>query len=51
MNRQGLAPDKQEPITSGVRSNVVDIVKGIAIILVVYGHTAQGMIHRGWWGG
>jgi fucose 4-O-acetylase-like acetyltransferase len=28
---------------------VVDIVKGIAIILVVYGHTAQGMVHRGWW--
>jgi fucose 4-O-acetylase-like acetyltransferase len=24
-------------------------VKGIAIILVVYGHTAQGMVHRGWW--
>jgi fucose 4-O-acetylase-like acetyltransferase len=24
-------------------------VKGIAIILVVYGHTAQGMTHRGWW--
>jgi fucose 4-O-acetylase-like acetyltransferase len=41
----------QEPITSGVRSNTVDIVKGIAIILVVYGHTAQGMNHRGWWVG
>ena len=27
------------------------MVKGIAIILVVYGHTAQGMIHRGWWVG
>jgi fucose 4-O-acetylase-like acetyltransferase len=51
MNRQGLTQDKQEPITSGVRSNIVDIVKGIAIVLVVYGHTAQGMIHRGWWGG
>jgi fucose 4-O-acetylase-like acetyltransferase len=24
-------------------------VKGIAIILVAYGHTAQGMVHRGWW--
>src|SRR5580698_1518585 len=42
-------PDTLEPITSGTRSNVVDIVKGIAIILVAYGHTAQGMIHRGWW--
>jgi fucose 4-O-acetylase-like acetyltransferase len=26
-------------------------VKGIAIILVVSGHTAQGMTHRGWWVG
>src|ERR1700733_5659612 len=42
-------PESREPITSGVRSNIVDIVKGIAIMLVVYGHTAQGMIHRGWW--
>jgi len=51
MNRQGQRPDTREPITSGVRSNIVDIVKGIAIILVAYGHTAQGMVHRGWWGG
>ena len=44
-------PETLEPITSGVRSNIVDIVKGIAIILVVFGHTAQGMTHRGWWVG
>jgi fucose 4-O-acetylase-like acetyltransferase len=49
MNTQTQRPDTLEPITSGVRSNVVDIVKGIAIILVVYGHTSQGLIHRGWW--
>lgn len=49
MNRQGQTPYTREPITSGVRSNMVDIVKGIAIILVAYGHTAQGMVHRGWW--
>jgi fucose 4-O-acetylase-like acetyltransferase len=42
---------KQTPDTSKARSNIVDIVKGIAIILVVYGHTAQGMTHRGWWVG
>ena len=41
----------QDPITSGKRSNLVDLVKGIAIILVVYGHTAQGVVHRGWWSG
>ena len=40
-----------EPITSGKRSNIVDLVKGLAIILVVYGHTAQGVEHRGWWTG
>jgi fucose 4-O-acetylase-like acetyltransferase len=49
MSTQTQRPDTLEPITSGTRSNVVDIVKGIAIILVAYGHTAQGMIHRGWW--
>lgn len=49
MNRQEQTPETREPITSGVRSNIVDIVKGVAIILVVYGHTAQGMVHRGWW--
>jgi len=51
MSKQGQTPDTREPITSGVRSNVVDIVKGIAILLVVYGHTAQGLVHRGWWAG
>jgi fucose 4-O-acetylase-like acetyltransferase len=51
MNEVEPTPDTLEPITSGVRSNLVDIVKGIAIILVVYGHTAQGMTHRGWWVG
>jgi fucose 4-O-acetylase-like acetyltransferase len=40
-----------EPITSGKRSNLVDLVKGLAIVLVVYGHTAQGTAHRGWWTG
>ena len=41
--------EEREPITGGKRSNIVDIVKGIAIILVTLGHTAQGMVHRGWW--
>jgi fucose 4-O-acetylase-like acetyltransferase len=40
-----------EPITSGTRSNLVDLVKGLAILVVVYGHTAQGAAHRGWWTG
>ncbi len=44
-------PDALEPITSGIRSNIVDIVKGVAILLVAYGHTAQGMVHRRWWTG
>src|SRR5271154_3801883 len=49
MIKPGQGPDTLEPITSGTRSQIVDIVKGIAIILVAYGHTAQGMMHRGWW--
>jgi fucose 4-O-acetylase-like acetyltransferase len=51
MSRAKPTPETREPIASGVRSNIVDMVKGIAIILVVYGHTAQGMTHRGWWVG
>jgi fucose 4-O-acetylase-like acetyltransferase len=42
-------PELREPISSSTRSNLVDIVKGVAIILVTLGHTAQGMVHRGWW--
>lgn len=31
------------------RDPSLDIVKGIAITLVVLGHTLQGLGHRGWW--
>ncbi len=31
------------------RNESVDIVKGMAITLVVFGHALQGLIHRGWW--
>lgn len=51
MTAQKPTPETREPITNGTRSAIVDIVKGIAITLVVYGHTAQGMIHRNWWVG
>jgi fucose 4-O-acetylase-like acetyltransferase len=51
MKGQNSTSETREPITSGTRSNIVDIVKGIAIALVVYGHTAQGMVHRKWWVG
>ena len=40
-----------DPITAPVRSNAVDIVKGLAILLVTYEHTGQGMAARGWWTG
>lgn len=48
---QTVTSETREPLTSGIRSNVVDIVKGMAIGLVAYGHTAQGMVHRKWWVG
>ncbi len=38
-----------DPLTAPVRSNAVDIVKGLAILLVTYEHTGQGMSARGWW--
>ena len=46
-----VGAETAEPITSGKRSDLVDLVKGLAIILVVYSHTAQGTAHRGWWTG
>jgi fucose 4-O-acetylase-like acetyltransferase len=51
MTSHGNGSETLEPITSGVRSTMVDIVKGIAIILVAFGHTAEGLMHRGWWVG
>jgi fucose 4-O-acetylase-like acetyltransferase len=51
MIEQALAGETRKPISGGKRSNLVDLVKGLAIILVVYGHTAQGVVHRGWWSG
>jgi fucose 4-O-acetylase-like acetyltransferase len=37
--------------TGNTRSNTVDIMKGIAISLMAFGHTSQGMYARGWWVG
>ncbi|HEY6413867.1 MAG TPA: acyltransferase [Edaphobacter sp.] len=39
------------PTAGNTRSNTVDIMKGIAISLMTFGHTSQGMLNRGWWGG
>lgn len=50
MTERVLTPPS-DPITAPVRSNMVDIVKGLAIVLVTYEHTAQGMFSRGWWTG
>ena len=32
------------------RSLLVDVVRGLAISLVAFGHTNQGVMHRAWWG-
>jgi len=44
-----IAAGPVEPIADKARFQLVDIVKGLAIFLVAYGHSAQGMEHRGWW--
>jgi fucose 4-O-acetylase-like acetyltransferase len=49
MGTQAQAAPRAINTSRSERANAVDIVKGIAIILVVLGHTAQGMMHRGWW--
>lgn len=43
-------PAPQSELQQASRSLLVDAVRGIAIILVVLGHTDQGMIHRAGWG-
>jgi fucose 4-O-acetylase-like acetyltransferase len=43
-----VKPQSLEAARPG-RLNSADIAKGIAIILMVYGHTAQGGVHRRWW--
>jgi fucose 4-O-acetylase-like acetyltransferase len=50
MTERVLTPP-MDALTAPVRSNAVDIVKGLAILLVTYEHTAQGMRARGWWTG
>ena len=35
--------------SAGGRLSSVDVVRGIAIILMVFGHTEQGGNHRHWW--
>lgn len=42
-------PDRKPPLKS-TRSLLIDVVRGIAISLVVLGHTNQGVAHRNWWG-
>ncbi len=48
MTERALTPPI-DALTAPVRSNAVDIVKGLAILLVTYEHTGQGMSARGWW--
>jgi fucose 4-O-acetylase-like acetyltransferase len=36
-------------VSKAQRIDSIDIVKGIAIILMVFGHTEQGARHRGLW--
>jgi len=32
------------------RDMLIDVVRGISIVLVALGHTNLGILHRGWWG-
>ncbi len=43
-------PDPQTAKPSTQRSLLVDVVRGVAISLVAFGHTNQGEGNRGWWG-
>ena len=43
-------PPAPEPKPASQRSLLVDVVRGIAISLVAFGHTNQGEQNRHWWG-
>ena len=43
-------PAPQTELLQASRSLLVDVVRGMAIILVAFGHTNQGLLHRNWWG-
>ncbi len=44
-----MSDERAESAAKQGRLNTVDIVKGIAIVLMVFGHTEQGAMHRHWW--
>lgn len=44
------SPERMATVPTPPRSVLIDVVRGIAICLVVLGHTNQGLLHRGWWG-
>ena len=53
MNSSTLTPDA--PVVPAKpaapqRDIMIDVVRGISIVLVALGHTNLGILHRGWWG-
>jgi fucose 4-O-acetylase-like acetyltransferase len=53
MNSSTLTPVSPSPPAKSVaprRDIVIDVVRGISIVLVALGHTNLGVLHRGWWG-
>jgi fucose 4-O-acetylase-like acetyltransferase len=52
--RESMASSATRPaeieVRSSERSMLIDVVRGMAITLVVLGHTNQGVGRRGWWG-
>lgn len=47
--REAIPATPPTSASAASRVQVVDIVKGIAILLMVYGHIEQGGMHRHWW--
>jgi fucose 4-O-acetylase-like acetyltransferase len=41
--------NRSRPGSGLARVGSIDIAKGIAILLMVFGHTEQGAMHRHWW--
>lgn len=43
-------PDSEAVCAPKQRDILIDVVRGLAISLVVLGHTNEGILHRNWWG-
>lgn len=50
ISSSGSAQEAPAHVAAPRRDMLIDVVRGISIVLVALGHTNLGILHRGWWG-